>query len=230
MEPVFLLRSLRLFGAERIGLAHSSASRIRCTPVSIYSSSVFQSFRAFSSNQSNSNGKPVKKKLQLPPRTLKRSPAAKQGVAGTQPSATDAAYVASRAHPPAPIPRVNRMRMTPDRDEIVEEGIDAIQDRVVPKWPLSKESFPTLQLHLIRTPRVSKNLSFTQLMTLLENSPEPEVLLYQAEPHRLYFIVLYSLAFVFAVYGLLFLDWALRESYEIFIKYDIEVFSGLVFC
>ncbi|KAK9493205.1 hypothetical protein V1508DRAFT_354071 [Lipomyces doorenjongii] len=111
--------------------------------------------------------------------------------------------------------------MTPDRDEIVEEGHDSLSDRVVPKWPLSKESFPSLPLHLIRTPRVGPNLSFRELMTLLETSKEPEVLLYQAEPHRLYFIVLYSLAFVFAVYGLIFVDWALRESYDIYINnYD----------
>ncbi|KAJ8098338.1 hypothetical protein POJ06DRAFT_149695 [Lipomyces tetrasporus] len=117
------------------------------------------------------------------------------------------------------LPREQRMRMTPDRDEIVEEGHDSISDRVVPKWPLSKESFPTLPLHLIRTPRVGPNLSFRELIMMLETSKEPEVLLYQAEPHRLYFIVLYSLAFVFAVYGLIFIDWALRESYDIYIKY-----------
>ncbi|KAK7205040.1 hypothetical protein BZA70DRAFT_278948 [Myxozyma melibiosi] len=111
--------------------------------------------------------------------------------------------------------------MTPDRDEIVEEGVDAVTDRVVPKWPLSRESYPTLQLHLIRTPRVSKKLSFRELMTLLERSPEPEVLLYQAEPHRLYFVALYSLAFVFAVYGLIFVEWAMEESISIFINnYD----------
>ncbi|KAK9322121.1 hypothetical protein V1517DRAFT_324404 [Lipomyces orientalis] len=119
------------------------------------------------------------------------------------------------------LPREQRMRMTPDRDEIVEEGHDSISDRVVPKWPLSKESFPTLPLHLIRTPRVGPNLSFRELIIMLETSKESEVLLYQAEPHRLYFIVLYSLAFVFAVYGLIFIDWALRESYDIYINnYD----------
>ncbi|KAK9460275.1 uncharacterized protein V1516DRAFT_625391 [Lipomyces oligophaga] len=106
--------------------------------------------------------------------------------------------------------------MSPDRDEIVEQGHDTLADRVVPQWPLSKESFPTLQLHLIRTPRVSKNLTFRQLMTLLEKSPVPEVLLYQAEPHRLLFIICYSFAFVFTVYGIMFLDWALEESWLIY--------------
>ncbi|KAK9469330.1 hypothetical protein V1512DRAFT_268977 [Lipomyces arxii] len=111
--------------------------------------------------------------------------------------------------------------MTPDKKEVVEEGIDSFADRVVPKWPLSKETFPSLPLHLIRTPRVGPNLTFKQLMRILENAQEPEVLLYQAEPHRLYFIVLYCLSFVFAIYGLLFLDWALRESIEIYVNnYD----------
>ncbi|KAK9456553.1 hypothetical protein V1511DRAFT_494654 [Dipodascopsis uninucleata] len=135
-----------------------------------------------------------------------------------QVSQTDAAYVANLARPPALVSRSDAMRMTPDKDEIVEEGIDSLKDRVLPKWPLSKETYPTLQLHLIRTPRVSKHLSFRQLMQLLIKSKEPEVLLYQAEPHRLYFIVVYCLAFVFAVYGLIFLDWALRESWFIYIN------------
>ncbi|KAK9481415.1 hypothetical protein V1514DRAFT_323756 [Lipomyces japonicus] len=134
-------------------------------------------------------------------------------------SKTDTEYVARRQASalPAINVRAEQMRMTPARDEVVEEGYDSVSDRVVPKWPLSRESFPTLQLHTIRTPRVSKTLNFSQLMTLLERSKEPEVLLYQSEPHRLYFIVAYSLAFVCLIYGLLFLDWALRESYRLWI-------------
>ncbi|KAK9447460.1 uncharacterized protein V1518DRAFT_421063 [Limtongia smithiae] len=166
-----------------------------------------------STNSSKKNkppGPPAKGKIPL-------SPAKKLSPPSKSPASPDAAYVAAlNAPPPPPVPLAARMRMTPSRAEIVERGSDTVSDRVVPLWPLSREALPTLQLHLIRTPRVSAALSFAQLMRLLERSPEPEVLLYQAEPHRLYFIVLYALAFVFAVYGLIFLDWAARESWEIF--------------
>ncbi|KAK9470903.1 uncharacterized protein V1510DRAFT_421800 [Dipodascopsis tothii] len=113
-------------------------------------------------------------------------------------------------NPPVDVPRVSA-------DE--GEGF-TYADRLAPKWPLSREALPTLPLHslMANTPRVSKDLSFHMLMRLLRNSREPEVLLYHSEPHRLYFVILYSAAVVFSVYGLLSLDWSLRESYKIFVN------------
>ncbi|CAN6596377.1 hypothetical protein TRVA0_001S02674 [Trichomonascus vanleenenianus] len=68
----------------------------------------------------------------------------------------------------------------------------------IPKFPFHKDIAPTIIPK--NTPRVSKTLSFKQLMEILYASKEPE-LVYMAESHRLYFLACMALTFV-ACYNL----------------------------
>lgn len=73
----------------------------------------------------------------------------------------------------------------------------------LPKFPFHKEAQPTL-IPKADTPRVSKNLSFRKLMTILKSYQEPE-LLYMAESHRLYIAACFALSFIvcYNIYDLL---------------------------
>lgn len=64
----------------------------------------------------------------------------------------------------------------------------------VPKFPFHKDIAPTL-IPKADTPRVSKILSFKQLVTMLRSSTKPE-LLYMAESHRLYFLTSIALTVI----------------------------------
>jgi hypothetical protein len=64
----------------------------------------------------------------------------------------------------------------------------------IPKFPFHKDVAPTI-IPKADTPRVSKNLSFKQLMIKLKFSTAPE-LIYMAESHRLYFLTSVALTFI----------------------------------
>jgi hypothetical protein len=64
----------------------------------------------------------------------------------------------------------------------------------IPSFPFGKEALPTL-VPKPNTPRVGKDLSFSQLVQILKDSREPE-LVYAAESHRLYFVMSFALTFV----------------------------------
>ncbi|KAI5953460.1 hypothetical protein KGF54_002832 [Candida jiufengensis] len=80
-----------------------------------------------------------------------------------------------------------------------------LKDRV-PMWPLSKENVPTL-LPRPGIPQVGKNYTFKQVIKILQNKKQPE-LIYESEPHKLYFLLCFCLSIVFAVYACVLLEWA----------------------
>lgn len=73
-----------------------------------------------------------------------------------------------------------------------------LKDRI-PKFPLTKENVPTL-LPRPGVPRVGPNMSFRQVVQILKRKTQPE-LIYEAEPHRLYFLACFCCAIMFAIYG-----------------------------
>lgn len=90
-----------------------------------------------------------------------------------------------------------------------------LKDRI-PKFPLGKENVPTL-LPRPGVPRVGPNMSFRRVITILKNKTKPE-LLYEAEPHRLYFLICACCALVFTVYGCVLLEFAwfqANRDYEV---------------
>lgn len=76
----------------------------------------------------------------------------------------------------------------------------------VPKFPLAKEVVPTL-LPRPGVPQVSATLSFRQVLNILKNKTKPE-LIYEAEPHRLYFFACLCSAVIFTVYGIVLSEYA----------------------
>ncbi|ODQ78380.1 hypothetical protein BABINDRAFT_29196, partial [Babjeviella inositovora NRRL Y-12698] len=74
----------------------------------------------------------------------------------------------------------------------------------LPKFPLGKETIPTL-LPKPGVPQLGPNCSFADAIKILKTLKHEE-LIYEAEPHRLYFIACFCAAFVFAVYGLTFVE------------------------
>lgn len=80
-----------------------------------------------------------------------------------------------------------------------------LKDRI-PKFPLTKENVPTL-LPRPGVPRVGPKMSFRQVVQILKSKSKPE-LIYESEPHRLYFLACFCCAVVFAVYGCVLLEFA----------------------
>ncbi|SGZ51822.1 CIC11C00000003516 [Sungouiella intermedia] len=76
----------------------------------------------------------------------------------------------------------------------------------IPKFPLTKENVPTL-LPRPGVPRVGPKMTFRQVIHILKSKSKPE-LIYEAEPHRLYFLACFCCAVVFAVYGCVLLEFA----------------------
>lgn len=79
------------------------------------------------------------------------------------------------------------------------------RDRV-PMWPLGKENVPTL-LPRPGVPRVGPNMTFRRVITILKNKTKPE-LIYESEPHRLYFLFSVCCALMFTIYGGVLLEFA----------------------
>lgn len=69
----------------------------------------------------------------------------------------------------------------------------------------------------------------TNLRTMLEilgKKKQPE-LIYEAEPHKIYFLVCSVMAFIFSVYGLSFTDWGYRAVWQIYLEDDdLLMFAG----
>lgn len=82
---------------------------------------------------------------------------------------------------------------------------NTLKDRM-PMFPLTKENVPTL-LPRPGVPRVGPNMSFRQVIQMLKNKKNAE-LIYEAEPHRLYFLACFCCALVFAVYGCVLTEFA----------------------
>ncbi|RCK60334.1 hypothetical protein Cantr_08536 [Candida viswanathii] len=91
---------------------------------------------------------------------------------------------------------------------------DSIKERI-PKFPLAKENVPTL-LPRPGVPQVGKDFTFRQVVRILKNKTSPE-LIYESEPHRLYFFMCFCGSIVFAVYGCVLFEWAFfvaNKEYE----------------
>ncbi|KAI3406396.2 hypothetical protein KGF56_000877 [Candida oxycetoniae] len=86
---------------------------------------------------------------------------------------------------------------------------NTLKDRV-PKFPLGKENVPTL-LPRPGVPQVGKQYTFKQVIKILQNKKQPE-LIYESEPHRLYFLLCFCCSVVFAVYGCVLFEWAFWVS------------------
>lgn len=80
-----------------------------------------------------------------------------------------------------------------------------LKDRI-PKFPLGKENVPTL-LPRPGVPQVGKNFTFRQVIGILKNKTQPE-LIYESEPHRLYFLMCFCASIIFAIYGCVLFEWA----------------------
>lgn len=86
---------------------------------------------------------------------------------------------------------------------------NTLKDRL-PKFPLAKENVPTL-LPRPGVPRVGPNMSFRQVVQILKRKTKPE-LIYEAEPHRLYFLACFCCAVMFAIYGCVSLEYGWFKS------------------
>lgn len=88
------------------------------------------------------------------------------------------------------------------------------KDRV-PKFPLGKENVPTL-LPRPGVPQVGKHYTFKQVINILKNKKQPE-LIYESEPHRLYFLMCFCLSIMFTIYACVLFEWAFwisRKEYD----------------
>ncbi|KAK6463314.1 hypothetical protein DFJ63DRAFT_318444 [Scheffersomyces coipomensis] len=84
-----------------------------------------------------------------------------------------------------------------------------VKDRV-PMFPLGKENVPTL-LPKPNVPQVGKQYTFRQVIQILKNKKQPE-LIYESEPHRLYFLVCFCCGIVFTVYGIILGEYAFFKA------------------
>ncbi|CAH6723326.1 hypothetical protein CLIB1444_14S01574 [[Candida] jaroonii] len=84
-----------------------------------------------------------------------------------------------------------------------------LKDRV-PKFPLGKENVPTL-LPRPGVPRVGKDHTFRQVITILRNKRQEE-LIYESEPHRLYFLACFCFGLTLLVYAIVLGEWAVFQA------------------
>ncbi|KAK6454053.1 uncharacterized protein RJT20DRAFT_65541 [Scheffersomyces xylosifermentans] len=84
-----------------------------------------------------------------------------------------------------------------------------LKDRI-PKFPLGKEIVPTL-LPRPGVPQVGPKYTFRQVIQILKNKTKPE-LIYESEPHRLYFLACFCCAVVFTVYGCVLAEYAVFQA------------------
>lgn len=80
---------------------------------------------------------------------------------------------------------------------------------------LPKPGVPTSTTHSLRS-----------MLEILNNKRQPE-LIYEAEPHRLYFLFCGAFAFVFALYGITFFEWSTHTAYDFYKQDgDLSLFLG----
>lgn len=85
---------------------------------------------------------------------------------------------------------------------------NTLRDRI-PSFPLQKETVPTL-LPRPGVPQIGNapgQVSFKKALTILKHKKAPE-LIYESEPHRLYFVASFCCAVMFTIYGLVLLEFA----------------------
>lgn len=82
---------------------------------------------------------------------------------------------------------------------------NSLKDRI-PKFPLTKEIVPTL-LPRPGVPQVGPQMPFSRVVQILKNKRLPE-LIYEAEPHRLYFFGCVCCAVMFTIYGCVLLEFS----------------------
>lgn len=88
--------------------------------------------------------------------------------------------------------RDTRLPESVDKDDLRRNDLSSR----IPKFPFHKDLEPKL-MPKADTPRVSKSLTFAELVRRLEESKGPEIV-YMAESHRLYFIVCFAFTFISA--------------------------------
>lgn len=85
------------------------------------------------------------------------------------------------------------------------EQTNTVRDRV-PMFPLAKENVPTL-LPRPGVPRVGPKMLFSRVVQILKSKVNPE-LIYESEPHRLYFLGCFCCAVMFTIYGCVLLEYS----------------------
>lgn len=115
---------------------------------------------------------------------------------------------------PSPPPPTKR---TPNLPESFRKTIPGETDQSNSIWT----RLPTFPLRnnstLLPKPGVptSTTHNLRQMMEVLEAKRQPE-LIYEAEPHKLYFLFCGAFALVFAIYGLTFLEWSASSAYALY--------------
>ncbi|KAM9896502.1 hypothetical protein OXX69_010623 [Metschnikowia pulcherrima] len=85
------------------------------------------------------------------------------------------------------------------------EQTNTVRDRM-PMFPLAKENVPTL-LPRPGVPRVGPKMPFSRVVQILKSKTVPE-LIYESEPHRLYFLGSFCCAVMFTIYGCVLLEYS----------------------
>lgn len=131
------------------------------------------------------------------------------------------------SEPPAKHPESSNQSMVNPNDwKLIKTFIpgekpvtDKLQDRV-PQFPLGKENVPTL-LPRPGVPQVGKNFNFRQVVNILKHKTAPE-LIYESEPHRLYFLMSFCFGATLLIYSAVLLEWAHFEANQEYYKNEEE--------
>ncbi|KAG7664030.1 uncharacterized protein J8A68_002468 [[Candida] subhashii] len=115
------------------------------------------------------------------------------------------AHVPSKYKPKQELPSEVEWKHLKEHIPGEKNHTNTLQDRI-PKFPLGKENVPTL-LPRPGVPQVGKQFTFRQVINILKNKKQPE-LIYESEPHRLYFLMSVCFALVFTIYGGVLFEWA----------------------
>lgn len=99
-----------------------------------------------------------------------------------------------------------------------KKHVNTLSERM-PQFPLGKENVPTL-LPKPGIPRVGlnadgKTLNFRQVLSILKNKTNEE-LIYESEPHRLYFLFSFCFGLTLLIYGIVLGEWAIFQANEDF--------------
>lgn len=96
---------------------------------------------------------------------------------------------------------------------------DGLKERI-PVLPLGKENVPTL-LPRPGVPQVGKDFTFRQVINILKNKTTPE-LIYESEPHRLYFLISFCFGATLLIYSVVLFEWGVFDANKQFYENEQE--------
>lgn len=132
-----------------------------------------------------------------------------------------------KSHHPSPPPTIKQNRNLPDSFKKTIPGETEQSNSLMSRLPsfplrnnatlLPKPGVPTSATHSLRS-----------MLEILNNKKAPE-LIYESEPHKLYFLCCGAFALVFTIYGLSFLQWSSSTAYELYkLDDDLYLFLGRI--